>query len=231
MTVHDVARMLPDVPSPRNLCRSLAMTEAVVSSCDRERQRTFDSSWSQTEELAALQNASGDEYSIVFSAAGAYVRGFDHASPLTPYHHDDVPRPWPGVLDSVPAVFRQYVHHPAFTDEDGTPVVTVCLWQEAGTGRRQAGEIGFPEGHPDADGSAWLFELLTDPAPEAFQEFAEHCYETAVDLEAVRQVYRPRPLDRALITGLNPAAPVEDVPGEAVTIGYPIAPALSSGTG
>lgn len=82
---------------------------------------------------------SGDEYAIVFSPAGAYIRGFDHESPLTPYHHEDVPAPWPGVVDSVPEPFRRYVDEPAFTDEDGTPVVTVCLWRgtadERGVGR------------------------------------------------------------------------------------------------
>ncbi|MFE4802065.1 hypothetical protein ACFRFL_45945 [Streptomyces sp. NPDC056708] len=33
------------------------------------------------EEMASMRNGSGDEYSIVFSAAGAYVRGFDHETP------------------------------------------------------------------------------------------------------------------------------------------------------
>ncbi|MFE9167946.1 hypothetical protein ACFYNZ_00170 [Streptomyces kebangsaanensis] len=230
MTVHDVARVLPDVPSLRNLCRSLAMAEAVVNPEGDERYHTFDPNWSPTEEFASMWNGSGDEYAIVFSPAGAYVRGFDHESPLSPYHHHDVPRPWPGVVDSVPTVFRQYVHEPAFTDEDGTPVVTVCLWHEAGTGRWRAGEIDFPEGHPDPDGSAWLFELLTDPTPEAFQAFAEDYYETAVDLEAVRHVYRLRPLDQAVIARLNPTASVKDVVQEAIAIGYPVDPALSPGT-
>ncbi|MFD8327988.1 hypothetical protein [Streptomyces lydicus] len=222
MSVHDAARALPAVPALRALCRSIAMAEAVLTT-DADRRHGFNSRWSDTEELASMSNGSGDEYAVVFSPAGAYIRGFDHESPLTPYHHEDVPAPWPGVVDSVPEPFRRYVDEPAFTDEDGTPVVTVCLWRGAADEHWQAGPVEFPEGHPDPDGSGWLFGLLTDPTPEAFQEFAEDYYETAVDLRAVRQVYDLRPLDRELITALNPAASVERVVEAAVTIGYPLA--------
>ncbi|MGW5093333.1 hypothetical protein ACWEQ1_01805 [Streptomyces nodosus] len=225
MTVHDLARMLPDVPSLRRLCLSVAMAEAIVNP-GAERHHSFDPNWSETEELASMANGSGDEFDIVFSPAGAYVRGFDHESPLSPYRHDDTPEPWPGVVDAVPTAYQRYVREPAFTDEDGSPVVTVCLWHEAETGRWQAGEIRFPEGHPDPDGSGGLFALLLDPTPEAFQAFAEDYYETAVGIEAVRHIYELRPLDRALITGLNPTAPVEDVLQNALTMGYPVAPAL-----
>ncbi|MET8249410.1 hypothetical protein ABZV31_36630 [Streptomyces sp. NPDC005202] len=44
---------------------------------------------------------------------------------MSPYHRHDVPEPWPGVVDSVPAPFLGHVEEPAFTDEQGTPVETV----------------------------------------------------------------------------------------------------------
>ncbi|MEV0931488.1 hypothetical protein ACIBMX_01665 [Streptomyces phaeochromogenes] len=226
MTVHDVARALPDVPALRNLCRSMAMVEAVLNPVG-ERFHSFNSTWSATEELASMRNGSGDEFDIVFPPAGAYVRGFDHESPFSPYHHDDVPRTWPGVVDSVPPIFQRYVHEPAFTDENGTPVVTACLWREAEADHWQAGQIDFPDGHPDPDGSTWLFELLVDPTPEAFQAFGEDYYETTIAIDAIRHVYDLRPLDRALIASLNPTASVEDVAQEAAAIGYPLVRELS----
>ena len=85
--------------------------------------------------MASMRNGSGDEYSVVFSDAGAYVRGFDHESPMSPYAGDG---PWPGVLDEVPEVFRACVEEPAFCDEDGMPVVTACMWRRAGDDRWQA---------------------------------------------------------------------------------------------
>ncbi|MEU9057374.1 hypothetical protein AB0D13_00395 [Streptomyces sp. NPDC048430] len=64
------------------------------------------SSCSATEEVASMRSGSGDEFDVIFSPAGAYIRGFDHESAMSPYVDDE---PWPGVVDSVPEVFRRYV--------------------------------------------------------------------------------------------------------------------------
>ncbi|MFI9045942.1 hypothetical protein [Streptomyces sp. NPDC053427] len=216
MTVHDVARSLPGIPVLRDLCRSLAMVEAVLDP-EGERYHSFSATWSETEEIASMRNGSGDEFDIVFSTAGAYVRGFDHESPMSPYVNDG---PWPGVVDAVPEVFRQHVLEPALTDE-GIPSVTVCLWREAGSDRWTAGEIEFPEGPQDPDGADWLFALLTTPTPEAFKEFAEDYYEMPVDIDAVRRVYDLRPLDRETVRALNGTASLKAVADAAVVIGYP----------
>jgi hypothetical protein len=48
-----------------------------------------------------MNNGSGDEYSIVFAPAGAFVRGFDHESPMSPYGNDDFDVP--GMDVSVPS--------------------------------------------------------------------------------------------------------------------------------
>lgn len=164
MTVHDVARLLPGVPRLRDLCRSMAVLEAILCPDQESRYHFFATDWSPDEEMAGMSNGSGDEYSIVFSAAGAYVRGFAHESAMSPYVNDG---PWPGVLDSVPAVFLHNVREPAFCDENGMPVVTACMWREADDDRWRAGDIDFPAGADDPDGSADLFRLLTDASPEA----------------------------------------------------------------
>ncbi|GGK93763.1 hypothetical protein Ppa06_61930 [Planomonospora parontospora subsp. parontospora] len=78
MTAHDVARLLPDVPVLRDLCRSMAVLEAILSPDWESRYHSLDAAWSPGEEMASMCNGSGEEYSIVFSAAGAYVRGFAH---------------------------------------------------------------------------------------------------------------------------------------------------------
>ncbi|MFJ8162234.1 hypothetical protein ACIRBY_15060 [Streptomyces sp. NPDC096136] len=221
MTVHDVAEALPDIPTLRDRCRSMAMLEAVLNP-DGERCYSFSPAWSETEEIASMRNGSGDEFDIVFSPAGAYVRGFDHESVMSPYVEDV---PWPGVVDSVPEVFRSCVEEPASTD-DGIPRVTACLWREAGSGRWEAGEIDFPEDTPDPDGSGWLFRLLVDPSPEAFREFAEDYYELRVDIDAVRHVYALRPLTRDVVRALNDQAPLTEVTTAAAAIGYAVAPDL-----
>lgn len=105
------------------------MLDAVLSPGWESRYYSFDSTWGPGEEMASMRNGSGDEYSIVFSAAGMFVRGFDHESPMSPAA-SELGEPWSGVLDAVPEVFAGCVHEPAFSF-DGVPEFTVCLWRRA----------------------------------------------------------------------------------------------------
>ncbi|ACZ83281.1 hypothetical protein [Streptosporangium roseum] len=220
MTAQDVARLLPGVPMLRDLCRSMAVLEAILSPEWESRYHSFDAAWSPREEMASMRNGSGDEYSVVFSAMGAYIRGFDHESVMSPYANDG---PWPGVLDSVPGVFRHCVEEPAFCDEDGMPIVTACLWREAGDDRRRAGEIEYPDCESDPDGAAHLFGLLVDPPAEAFRRFAEDYYEVPVDLDAVRHVHALRPLTQAVVTALNADLTLRDLAEDLAASRYPSA--------
>ncbi|MFI8320650.1 hypothetical protein [Streptomyces sp. NPDC085529] len=170
-------------------------------------------------ELASMRNGSGDESSIVFAAAGTYVRGFAHEAPVSPYGTDG--EPWPGVIDEFPEVFKPFVEEPAFTDEDGVPVVTACLWRETTDDQWRHGVIDFPAGHADPEGATGLFELLVDRSPEAFPRHAEDHYEVSVDLEAVRDVYALRPLNQKLVSSLNSEVTLADTAEDMAEIGYP----------
>lgn len=219
VTVSDVARRLPAIADLRDLCRSLAVLDAILSPDWESRYYSFNAGWADGEEMAWMRNGSGDEYSIVFSAAGACVRGFDHEAPMSPYGNDG--EPWPGVIDDVPEVFKPFVEEPAFTDEDGVPVVTACLWHEGTDDRWRHGAIDFPSDHADPDGATGLFPLLVDRSPEAYQRFAEDYYEVSVDLEAVRDVYALRPLDQELVSSLNAEVTLADLAQDISEIGYP----------
>lgn len=219
VTVYDVARKLPTIGDLRDLCRSLAMLDAILSPDWESRYYSFDVAWAEGEEMASMRNGSGDEYSIVFLAAGVYVRGFCHESPMSPYGHDW--EPWPGVIDEVPDVFKPFVEEPAFTDEDGVPAVTACLWREAEDDQWHHGTIDFPSGDADPDGTTGLFQLLVDRSPKAFQRFAEDYYEVSVDLKAVSDVYALRPLDPELVSSLNAEVTLADLAQDISEIGYP----------
>lgn len=219
VTVYDVARRLPAIADLRDLCRALAMLDAILSPDRESRYYSFNGAWAEGQEMASMRNGSGDEYSIVFSVAGVFVRGFSHESPMSPYGHDRLP--WPGVIDEVPDVFMPLVEEPAFTDEDGVLAVTACLWREATDDQWHHGTIDFPPDHADPDGATYLFQLLVDRSPEAFQRFAEDYYEVPVDLKAVRDVYALRPLDQELVSSLNPEATLADLAQDISEIGYP----------
>jgi hypothetical protein len=219
VTVYDLARALPAIPELRALCRALAALDVVLNPGSQDRYHLYDTGWAPGEELASMRDGAGNEYSVVFTAAGAYVRGFDHESPMSPYATDD-DEPWPGVLDAVPDVFRKCVEEPAFCDEYGTPYVTVCLWREHADAAWRHGVVAFPD--EGDDGADWLFALLTDGTPEAYQDWAQDYYETPIELEAVRHIYAGQPLTANVVTALNSATTLAAVAERVAATGYPI---------
>ncbi|MEV7954172.1 WD40 repeat domain-containing protein [Streptomyces sp. NPDC088141] len=220
MSAHDVARRLPDTPTLRDLCRSIAMLDAILDPDPvGEPRHRFDARWQGTQGLASMDNGAGDAYCIVFSEAGAYLQGFDHESTMSPYDRVDG-SPWPGVLESVPEAFQPYVRQLAFGG-DGCARVTACLWRETGDEPWHTGSVEFPGGLHDADGADWLFQLLTDGTPQAYQNWAESYYGRPVDLSAVRHCYALRPLTPEVVSALNPAVTLERLGERVETTGYP----------
>ncbi|WP_035861129.1 hypothetical protein [Kitasatospora cheerisanensis] len=219
MTVEHVAAGLPGIAELQRHCRTLAVLEAILLPDRSDRYFCYDSRWNTEagEHLASMRDGSGDEYAIVFTRAGAYVRGFAHESPLSPYGDEDR-RVWPGVLDEVPAAFAAQVAEPAFGDEDDVPAVTACLWREHADTVWRHGGIDFPAG-PDPDGADGLFALLTDRRPEAYHAHAEDYLEAEVDLAAVRAVFAGEPLTDRLVAALNPELTLADLAEDLAEIG------------
>ncbi|WP_433795889.1 hypothetical protein [Actinoplanes sp. CA-252034] len=198
MSVLDVVQALPGIEELRRRSRALAMCEAIISPDWESRYYSYDSRWNpeRGEHLASMRNGSGDEYSIVFSPAGVYIRGLDHEAPQAP-----------GLFDDVPEVFAAQVGETAFSQG-----ANVCLWRETGDQRWHG---------RGPDDVAWLFELLVEGTPEAYQEFAEDYYEEDVDLAAVTEVFALRPLSDPLVRRLNPAVTVDYLAGDIEEIDYP----------
>ncbi|MFJ6634785.1 hypothetical protein ACIQMR_25835 [Streptomyces sp. NPDC091376] len=206
-TVHETAALLPEPAELRAHLRALAVLDAAIGSDPRFCCYTFDAAWGPGQEAALMENGSGDDFSVVFTSAGALIRGFDHESEMSPYATDDE-QVWPGVIDEVPAALRPLLDEPAFCDEGiDAPRVTTCLWRETGdTAWRTGSAIAFPSGSEDPDGSGFLFPLLTDRSPEAVQAYFEDYYERPVPLDAIRRILGGHTLTPAIAAALNPAA-------------------------
>lgn len=216
MSVYEVIRLLPDIATVRRVSRALAVLDLVLCEDPQFRYFAFDGRWSETEETALMDNGSGDAYSIVFSPAGVYARGFDHESSMSPYGNE-FGHTWPGLFDGLPEVFHAAMDEPAFADEDGRRLVTTCFWRRTEDAEWSCGPV---ENNAD-DGADHLFELLTDPRPEVYLTFAEDYHEQALDLEAVRHVYALMPLTEYVVTSLNRERRLTDLADEIAEIGYP----------
>ncbi|MCM1971009.1 MULTISPECIES: hypothetical protein [unclassified Streptomyces] len=221
MTIYDVTRALPDIETLRDRCRAMAALDLVISGEEDDGYFSYDPEWGPGEEAALMDNGSGDDYAIVFTADGVFGCGFDHESRMSPSCDEDG-EPWPGLVDGIPEVFRPQVTEPAFsTGEEGVLRATAVFWRETGDTQWRAGKVEFPEGKSDPDGADYLFELLVAGTPEAYRDFAEDYYEADLPLEAIRHIWSLLPLTQAVVDALNPGLPLAAVAPRLVRAGYP----------
>ena len=222
MSVFEVVRRLPDLRRAQELSQALAMLDAILLPEWSSRYFSFDAEWAPGEAMASMRNGSGEEYSIVFSAAGACARGFDHESAMSPYRTSPL-QIWPGLLDRVPEVFCPVVEEPAFSEESGILLATVVLWRETSDPAWSCGDIELPtpSGGSDPDGADELFAVLTDPRPDTYQEHAQEYTGLDIDLRAVQHIYGLRPLTRSIVSALNPDLDLGDLEPDRKQIGYP----------
>lgn len=225
MTVYDVAAQLPDVPILRDLCRAMVMADAILEPPAAFRPHRYDAHWLPGVALAAMSNGAGDGCTIVFTPAGAFMYGLDHHSPMSSYAEGEM---WPGVVDSVPTAFTEYVTEPKLSiDGDGLLPASFCLWRELADTRWRAGTIQFPEKDPNAtvgdvedDGAEFATHLLM-LSPEDYQDWAEDYYKTAIDAAALRRVFALEPMTEELVASLNPGKSVAGLAKDIDRIGYP----------
>ncbi|MFD7757640.1 hypothetical protein [Streptomyces sp. NPDC059757] len=221
MSVYEVIKQLPEPETVRARSKAMAMLDAVLSPDWEMRYYSYDIQWAPGEELASMRDGCGNDYAVVFPAAGVYAQACNHGSPINAYYVSP-PAPWPGLFDSLPDVFRPFAQEPAFQDHNGVPRATACLWREHTDSAWRCGDIHVPdEDEDDADGAEWLFGLLLEGTAEAYLEFAEEYYEVEPALEALQHVYDLKPLTQDVVSALNPEARLWDLAEDIAQIGYP----------
>lgn len=200
---------IPDIPALRRLTQSLAMLDAILCPEWEERYYSFNSRWAESEMMASMRNGSGDDWFLLFSQAGAVMKGFSHESPMA------VIPTWPGVLSDVPAVFSTFLSEPAFSMNN----TTFCIWRTVSESQWQRGFVIYPSGS-DPDRSADLLFIL-DGKPKTYQQWAEEYYEGDISLAAVAHVYAQLPLTEEIVAELNSDIVLSDLSADIIEIGYP----------
>ncbi|MEU7824196.1 hypothetical protein [Catellatospora sp. NPDC049133] len=217
MNVYDIAAALPAIDVLRGRCQALAVLERVI---DTDPYYVYTRDWGD-DEAALMSNGSGDEWAVVFTSDGVFIRVFDHESEMSPYRDPDREL-WPGLLDGLPEVFGPQAAEPAFGDETGQFLATAVLWRLAGDEDWHAGEgIVFPP--DDSVDGAGMLAILLDDIVARYVAFAEDYYEIEVDPAAVGQVVAHQPLTDALVRSLNPTTALADLHDDVAAIGYPMA--------
>lgn len=222
MTAVQLAGRLPAIDVVRRWSQSLAMLDAIMSSEWEYRYFSFDSEFGPDQSLASMRDGSGDEYSITFTRCGAFLRGFAHEAPLSPWAQD-LPALWPGILTGLPAELTAIAHEPAFALE-GVPQMTVALWRLTGDRQWCHGQISYPavreKQYADLDGSDALFAQL-DGRAESYLKYASWYFGRQSPADAVVAVIEHRPLTAALVNALNPERSFRDLADDLDRIRYP----------
>lgn len=226
MTVYDIAAQLPSIDVLRQRSKALAMLDAIIGGD----YYTYDCAWG-VDEVGSMRNGSGEEYDVVFTADGVFIRGVYHESPMFEYTDG---RLWPGLLDGLPAEFQPQVTEPAFSNPDGTLNASFVLWRRVGDERWHAGDdIDFSpadDNEMDPDGS-WLLDIVFDDIAEKYRQYAEEVYEVDLSPSAVDHVAAFRPLNDTVIRALNPETDPAYIRAKALKLDYPLAAAAGSGAG
>lgn len=195
------------------LSQSIALLDAILCEEWEPRYYSFNRRWDaeRGERMASMRNGSGDDYFLVFSTAGAILKGFAHEYPMASLDGGA-----PGMLDAVPDVFAPFLAEPAFSMEN----VSFCVWHVGGAGW-QRGPVVYPEGH-DPDGSEFLLALL-DGDPSGYRRYAADYFELDVPLAAIERIYRHERLTTELLAELAPERTIESLQSDLDDIGYQLA--------
>jgi len=217
MVMKSTLSVLPDVITLRRKAQSLAVLDAIMSPDWQYRYYSFNSQWDAGEMMASRKNGSGDELYVLFNRVGAILKGFDHESFMSPWAREDQSL-WPQIFDQVPAEFQTFLKEPAFD----IPNTTFCAWRRNEDSFWHVGNVEYPDGDENSDGSEEQLLLFTG-GPELYVKFANEYFERAIPLEAVSLVYRHEVLTETVVNQLNHDADIAFLEPELTSIGYPSA--------
>lgn len=205
---------LPKGNKLKQICQLIAMLDAILEPNWEYRYYSFNSKWSNDEEMASMRDGSGDSYFILFKPQGTIIKGFSMKSPMGMYavSHGS---PWKGVIDEVPNEFKDFLDEPAFSIEE----TSFCIWNKSSEKKWKIGEINFPNGE-DPDGSEGLLFIL-DGNHKTYLEWAENYYDRQINEEGIKYIFKHEPLTNELVEKLNPELRLVDLEDDAKEIDYP----------
>jgi len=205
---------LPSITDLIRRTKALAALDLIMSPEWDGRYYSFNSTWSDFQQMASMRDGCGDEWWIVFHADGwAALKGLGHESPAYAAGGDELST---ALQQTFPPELEEFTHEPAFR-WDSTSFAAFCLpspsdWVWA----RSLTEFSGLDG-----GECDLLSLLTG-SPQDYADFASHYYEADISVEVVQQIFALAPITEGMITALNPATDLSSIENELFQeIAYP----------
>lgn len=205
---------LQDINSLKRLLKSLAVLDLIMSPEWDSRYYSYNSKWADEEEMGSMRNGCGDEFFVLFSKSGCFIKGFDHESEMSSWSTPEQ-KPWPGIYNGIPDVLEFALSEPAFSTENAS----FCYWRLPNDFSWSRGDFELP-GSDDPDGAEYLLNIL-DGNPRSYQEYCEEYFEEDIPLSPIRDIYSHMPITVKTLEYLNPEITLESIQKELDEIGYP----------
>ena len=159
--------------------------------------------------MGSMRNGCGDDLFVLFSAKGAFIKGFGHEMwercPIETAYED------------VPACFSAAVQEPAFSPDQ----VTFCCWFSNDLGRWSSADI--PPFDPNENGSNEMLDALSGDS-QKYLSFVLEYYEIEANADSVSSVFNHTPITIELAQSLNSEIEYTYLLKELSEINYPVAP-------
>jgi hypothetical protein len=204
---------LPEIDILKGRLQSFAVLDSILSQDWEFRYYSFNSNWDENTSLASIRNGSGDHLFIVFCSYGCLIKGFNHEAFMNIISSQNSCL-WPGIIDTVPIEFQQYLQEAAFSPEE----TTFCIWRSYLGNSWEIGEIDFPS-TPDPDGSESLLPFVSATRYQ-YQQWAEEYYEISIKIESIDCILSHQLLTESIIYEINSQASIQTLNKDLQEIGY-----------
>lgn len=212
--------LLRPVADLERLTKAIALLDAILEPEWDYRYYSFNQTWDEVakQRLASMRNGSGDEWQLVFSPAGAFLKGFAHESPVA---RDRDRFPPERFVEGLPPSLSDLATEPSLALE----TTTFCAWCVDGlhwsaSARASPIKLDVLASDEDPDGSAHLLAIL-DGNPETYRFYAAEYFEENVPLAAVTALYEGRPLTSELLRSIAPKRSLDELSADLDEIGWP----------
>lgn len=205
---------LPSIPDLIRRTKALAALDLIMSPDWDSRYYSFNSAWSDSQQMASMRNGCGDEWWMVFHTDGwAALKGLGHESPAYTAGGDKLS----AILQQAfPQELTEFAQEPAFC-WDSTSFAAFRLpshggWVWAGS----LTELPRLDG-----GESDLLPLLAG-SPQDYADFASQYYEADIPVEIVQGIFALTPITEDMIAALNPDTVLSGIEDELfLEIAYP----------
>tara|TARA_R110002096_G_scaffold13623_2_gene48002 strand:- start:7294 stop:7905 length:612 start_codon:yes stop_codon:yes gene_type:complete len=199
---------IPNLPKLKRIAQSLATLDLINEPEWQYRYYSYNSRWSDTEQMASMRNGCGDEWFLLFDSDGnAGLKGLAHEAPAA------LDKGLSERLQAgVPVQLAGFAEEPAFRWDS----TSFCFWW------LKSEEVWIEPSEQEEleTGANALLSILSSGA-SGYQEFACEYFERDLDVSVIDRIFEHEPLTPSLASEINPDASMPQILDDLKEIRYP----------